>query len=1280
MTQTLQLLKENAGRKLKDILIFLAMKFNINHNVQWTVNRLYKTIEQLNKPETLIIKTLSEKYTLKYIISKYNKFTVAKLRKIVSKKINNKGWSKDELIKYIIDNNITDVIQPISNLHKQLKALKKKGLRLLTKYFNLAQKIDNVFLSIDDMVKNLEKYMNENNITFDEVQDIFLKLKKTKSQEMKKTIISDKVQRIIEHKEPIQYVIHLADLHIPQKHRFDEYKQVFSNLIEKINQPKLHGKTIVVVCGDIFHTKVYQRSNSIILWNYLVKEITKLYPMFVITGNHDYDMTTNDRDWIASTYSTNNFYHLNKCGEYIINNISLGISPLNSNQVYKMEQSDLIRIQLYHGALKGCQMFNGTILDNGISIEDFGDYDYLMLGDIHKLQFLSETTAYSGSLVQQNFGESIDNHGFIIWDITNKTKQFYEVNNDHSFLVVQITDDGYKFNKTVMDMGKKDISLRLDLHINNNSAIEEFKQFALEQGWNIVKTKINKLYITPSISKDIVSVQDQVNIEEYFIKKGHNEKLSDNVIEKLCTLHKEIEQSVNVLDYCVSQWRIKTIEFQNLFCFGGGRVNKLHLDQHGVYKIFANNFMGKSSVLKVVKWALFQDMSGINDFDVLHKSSEIESGYVHVVLQPLHSDQILILERNIVKDNKLKSTIRIEHKLIRGNDIVIGKDNVNNLVRDVVGTYEEFELVASVNNTDLGILHKNANTVFTQLFNLQKFNEYDMYAKEQIGLLRSDIRALQKEGENITSVPHEQIKQLKNKLELLENELTTLQTIDLTELIKKKQELFDKYKAIELFREIPCDECTEEIGEIDIKKLREMDERKEQLRTLIRNVKLIDDELIKKNLNRYNQEIQLLETKIQEYHNGLEQQRIKINQYNQQKSNIKYTDVELYTMMKKQKLDYIKTKSSIINKLDTKTIGENDYEAIRFLITEHNYQAMINELEQNKTIDNKITELNTVIVDNTKKMDDAMKRYNEVTHKRYKLELMLTENSANKIIHNKNIQFEKEIEQLTHSLTVMHEIKQHNEIIIQKKKAYEQYVAAVTHNNKFRKERAELECSLAECEQELSERTRENNSVVTNRAKLAADIERLRNDLDEKIKTNAMQDELNKTLFEKIHIVELYLVYRGFVQEHGIPNMILLDKLPIIQTDVNDVLKKYTNFQILIEFTGKRRSIEIYQVKGIEKIGLGSLSGYETLITNIAFKTAIKKNCNLHCPNFIMIDEVLSSVSAENYDLLPELFELLETYYDVIFLITHIRDIKEMCEGSGVDVTLCRKENSSWIA
>ena len=84
-------------------------------------------------------------------------------------------------------------------------------------------------------------------------------------------------------------------------------------------------------------------------------------------------------------------------------------------------------IGLYHGTLyksitdEGYE-FNDTTRIKG---NDFKDYDITMLGDIHKYQYLNKekTIAYSGSLVQQNFGETINNHGILLWDLKTKVKE-----------------------------------------------------------------------------------------------------------------------------------------------------------------------------------------------------------------------------------------------------------------------------------------------------------------------------------------------------------------------------------------------------------------------------------------------------------------------------------------------------------------------------------------------------------------------------------------------------------------------------------------------------------------------------------------------------------------------------------------------------------------------------------------------------------------------------------------------------------------------------------------
>ena len=51
-------------------------------------------------------------------------------------------------------------------------------------------------------------------------------------------------------------------------------------------------------------------------------------------------------------------------------------------------------------------------------------YDLGLLGDVHKQQIFIRKSGfkagYSGSLIQQNFGESLFNHGYLLWKINEK--------------------------------------------------------------------------------------------------------------------------------------------------------------------------------------------------------------------------------------------------------------------------------------------------------------------------------------------------------------------------------------------------------------------------------------------------------------------------------------------------------------------------------------------------------------------------------------------------------------------------------------------------------------------------------------------------------------------------------------------------------------------------------------------------------------------------------------------------------------------------------------------
>ena len=62
--------------------------------------------------------------------------------------------------------------------------------------------------------------------------------------------------------------------------------------------------------------------------------------------------------------------------------------------------------------------------------------------------------SYVGSLIQQNFGENITKHGFLLWDVETKTFTEHDVENKYPYYQFKITslDDLENNNETLINL------------------------------------------------------------------------------------------------------------------------------------------------------------------------------------------------------------------------------------------------------------------------------------------------------------------------------------------------------------------------------------------------------------------------------------------------------------------------------------------------------------------------------------------------------------------------------------------------------------------------------------------------------------------------------------------------------------------------------------------------------------------------------------------------------------------------------------------------------------
>ena len=134
-------------------------------------------------------------------------------------------------------------------------------------------------------------------------------------------------------------------------------------------------------------------------------------------------------------------------GIYVDNNITWALYSIFTD--FKRPDIEKVRkdypnntvIGLFHGPICGSSLSNGTKMETGISTDIFDGCDFVMAGDIHKRQMIKykdTRIVYPGSLIQQNTGETITEHGFAVWNIPKKSYEFIDLPLDYELFNYEI--------------------------------------------------------------------------------------------------------------------------------------------------------------------------------------------------------------------------------------------------------------------------------------------------------------------------------------------------------------------------------------------------------------------------------------------------------------------------------------------------------------------------------------------------------------------------------------------------------------------------------------------------------------------------------------------------------------------------------------------------------------------------------------------------------------------------------------------------------------------------
>lgn len=448
-----------------------------------------------------------------------------------------------------------------------------------------------------------------------------------------------------------KYIIHLADIHIrtgtETYSRYYEYLTVFENLKKSLLSNKINkDNSIILVAGDIFHNKNKVENFGLNLFKQFITILTTIATTVIIPGNHDFlQQYPNDPSLLDSILLTNiqNLYYLNTTTTITFGNI--GISTISvKDTLIPGEGSGIIKdlpvfpnsfdkkiktkVALFHGSFCKTYFNHNQEVDsnNSYPLEMLKDFDIACLGDIHLYQsniYKNCSYAYSGSLIQQNFGEDIIDHGYLIWNIKTKQSRHIPVFNPYGFVILKHINDTwnikYKNNLTPVNNilnnpnFPTNISIRIDGTYNNIDTL-----YNTLKSYNI--NVINFKNIITSTSKNIQISTQYITNTNYF-KLYFNDPNIINYIDNPLSLllpsnytkrNEKISNAIELyqssLDHShttTTHYTLKLLQFDNCLCYGENNIiNFTHFNNKSVI-INAPNGFGKSALYEIICYALY---------------------------------------------------------------------------------------------------------------------------------------------------------------------------------------------------------------------------------------------------------------------------------------------------------------------------------------------------------------------------------------------------------------------------------------------------------------------------------------------------------------------------------------------------------------------------------------------------------------------------------------------------------------------------------------------------
>jgi DNA repair exonuclease SbcCD ATPase subunit len=539
------------------------------------------------------------------------------------------------------------------------------------------------------------------------------------------------------------FIYHLSDIHITNYKRTEEYEQVFKTLYNTIASYKDKNK-IIVITGDTYNDKCRISPESLILFQNLLITLSKLGKIIIIDGNHDININNDMHE--SSIYASiknlktkKNIYYLHDDNLSVkIGKINFVLTPMTHNVTKINKVDDEYYIALYHGTLYKTQLANYEITDSKIKAQDFKDYDITMLGDVHKHQYLNKqkTVAYASSLIQQNYGESVDKHGLIRWNVKTKASEFIEIHNDVAYVKCSITDNVLYNCDTYFLNTKKSLHIEFNYDRDKKDCINDVLN-DLQTRFTICSYRTKEIEqkketnVIENRSKNIIDIYKELVLK-------NNEAIDNYIVSTL-----EKYETDNIRN---KEIKLKKLQFKNLFSYVG--INEIIFeDKTGIMTICGDNGAGKTSIIDIIMHTLYDKFSRGKGKEALNVNSN--SGYAYLWFS------VNNVEYRIERHTSKKPSV----SLYRKNENISNtcKKDTDADIKNITGDFETFNALCISSQEGMNLLNMNDADKLLLFHNVLNISAYTTLYNNTLNSVKLTKKYIT-EKENKLFIPREKVK------------------------------------------------------------------------------------------------------------------------------------------------------------------------------------------------------------------------------------------------------------------------------------------------------------------------------------------------------------------------------------------------------------------------------------------------------------------------------------------------------------------------------------------